>query len=170
MATEVQAALNKVGKSMDSDNGRKIRPTLYMMFLSWAQHKDTANQLAVLLAKEPWSCTATEIDAVVSKLGAIFKTLGKQAAKPAKKFREKVKIELFKLTESEELKKVFSRTQSSCIISSCCDVPLFIAAYVVGLASFVDRVDNRIEDLRDIRRNPNEGCRHHRVRGHGHHS
>lgn len=107
VAAEVKAALHQVGKAMDTNNARKIRPTLYLLFLSWAQFNDARCKLSELLGSDVWELEAADIEAVLKGLRKIFTLLEKTApARSAKRFRAKVKKELLDMASSEKQKKV----------------------------------------------------------------
>ena len=103
VAEDIRLALRAATKSMDSDNNRKFRPSVYLFFLSWAQAADANGTLEARLAQEPWSFKADIINPIMSSLRALFTFFKNQTvAKTAKPFRELMKKEMEELCGSNK--------------------------------------------------------------------
>lgn len=94
-------------KSIDADNARKVRPTVYLFFLSWAQRKEADGELDHLLAGKPWQFEPDDRAPVLSRLKKLFAFLkGDGLAENAKAFRKTVKDNLLSMARSAKYKKV----------------------------------------------------------------
>lgn len=74
-AEQAKAAFRHVPKSHDTNNGRKVRSSGDLMFLSWARLQKDAGLLKDMLSTEPWEIDADAQDAIITGLQVAFDTV-----------------------------------------------------------------------------------------------
>lgn len=108
VADKIRKELRRMTKSMDSDNGRKVRPLVLLFFSSWAQKMISDGKLDDVLARDPWNIDALDRQRTLSKLEEVFNHLQNVAPpKTAKKFREKLQAHLLTMIKSTRYQKVW---------------------------------------------------------------